>query len=275
MRKASKTFALIAGILTLVLSILVISISLYEINNILGDEPPLQNISIATGTIRILIPSIITSIAGVLGVIAALIVKKQNTAAGVLLIIGAVLCVLSILYLFNILFIIPIVLFICGSVFALKRVQPVKISPQPNMPVPPLHERKPGKVLGVIAGSFALLISILIFISNISNVAANPQAFENSNLSKALNVFLLMIPAIVNLFVGILGLTAAKIMKKRHTAAGVMMIVGAFICVFGFFNVISMVLLVIGSVFAIKPERPAQAPPQPTVPYISPEQLQP
>jgi hypothetical protein len=44
---------------------------------------------------------------------------------------------------------------------------------------------------------------------------------------------------------------------------------------FGFFNVISMVLLVIGSVFALKPDRLAQVPPQPALPYISPEQLQP
>jgi|GEM_PF-947498 len=273
MQKASKTFALIAGIVTLVLSILFIIISLYEINNILDNEPNMQYISIATGTFRILIPSIITSIAGVLGVIAALIVKKQHTAAGVLLIIGAVLCVLSILYLFNIIFILPIVLFVCGSIFAFKR-ERSDISPEPNMPAPPPNERKPGKVLGIIAGSFAFLVSILILVLNIGTIAADPQGFENSNLSKALAVFLLMVPAIVNLLVGILGLTAALIMKKRHTAAGVMMIIAAFICMFGFFNVISMVLLVIGSVFAIKPERPAQVPPQPALPYIPPEQLQ-
>jgi hypothetical protein len=129
--------------------------------------------------------------------------------------------------------------------------------------------------LGIIAGSFAFLVSILIFILNIGTIAANHQSFENSNLSKALAVFLFMVPAIVNLLVGILGLTAALIMKKRHTAAGVMMIIGAFICMFGFFNVISMVLLVIGSVFALKPDRLAQVPPQPALPYISPEQLQP
>jgi MFS family permease len=234
----------------------------------------MQHASIGMGIIRVLIPSILTSIAGILGVVAALIVKKQHTAAGVLLIIGAVLCILSILYLFNIIFIIPIVLFVCGSIFAFKR-ERSDISPEPNMPTPPPNERKPGRALGIIAGSFAFLVSILIFILNIGTIAANHQSFENSNLSKALAVFLFMVPAIVNLLVGILGLTAALIMKKRHTAAGVMMIIGAFICMFGFFNVISMVLLVIGSVFALKPDRLAQVPPQPALPYISPEQLQP
>lgn len=93
-------------------------------------------------------------------------------------------------------------------------------------------------------------------------------------MSKALNILLFMVPAIVNFIVGILGFTAALMINKRHTAAGVLMIIGAMICIFGFFNVISMALLIIGSVFAIKPERPAQATPQPVMPHIPADQLQ-
>ena len=275
MRKSSQTFAFIAGILTLVLSILIILLSIYEINNYFDNGAGLPNMSAAMGTIQVLIPSIITALAGILGVIAALIVKKQNTAAGVLLIIGTVLCVLSILYIFNILYIIPIVMFVCGSVFALKRERPDEILPQPNMPVSPLNERKTGKTLSIIAGALALLISIMIFVSNIATIAATPQIFANSSMSKELSIFLFMVPAIVNLVVGILGLTAALIIKRRHNVAGVMMIIGAVICIFGYFNVISMALLTTGSVFTIMPGRPAKVPSQHDLPYISPEQLQP
>lgn len=83
------------------------------------------------GTV-LLVPAICALIAGVLGLIGGIIVKKKNVAAGVLMIISAVLSLISF---FNI---ISMALFIVGGVFALMRdrskQQPVYAPPYPMPP---------------------------------------------------------------------------------------------------------------------------------------------
>lgn len=137
MRKASRTFGLNAGIFTLVFSIFLILNSIYLINDSLQDKSSLQDFAFTLGIIRVVILNLLTVAAGILGIIAAQIVKKRNTGAGIMMIIGAALCLLSIVILFNILFVISIVLFIFGSIFALKRERPVEYSQQPAVPNPP------------------------------------------------------------------------------------------------------------------------------------------
>jgi hypothetical protein len=55
---------------------------------------------------------------------------------------------------------------------------------------------------------------------------------------------------------GILGLVGGCIVRKKSTAAGVLMIVAGALCLVAFFNFVSMVLLVLGGIFALIKERP-------------------
>lgn len=60
---------------------------------------------------------------------------------------------------------------------------------------------------------------------------------------------------------GILGLTGGIIVRKKHVAAGVMMIIAAVLSLFGFLNVLSMILLILGGVFALIRDSRIETPP--------------
>ena len=76
---------------------------------------------------------------------------------------------------------------------------------------------------------------------------------------------------IVSTIGGIVGLIGGCIVKRKNVAAGVMMIVAAVLCFIGLFNVVSMLMFVLGGIFALVRERPKSAaafpPSPPPYPY--------
>ena len=93
-----------------------------------------ENMGRAVAGTVFLVFGIITAIAGVLGLVGGLIVKKKNVAAGVMMIIAAVLS------LFNI---ISMALFILGAVFSLMRDRSKQQAYVPPYPMPPSYPYPP------------------------------------------------------------------------------------------------------------------------------------
>ncbi len=114
MRKTSKQFSINASILSLVLFILII-ISLMKFL-IKQANDPMDPIRIA-----IILATIFTTVgSGIMGLIAARIVTKKHTSAGVMLIVCSVLILINALISFTIFHGITITLFTIASVYALK-----------------------------------------------------------------------------------------------------------------------------------------------------------
>lgn len=58
---------------------------------------------------------------------------------------------------------------------------------------------------------------------------------------------------------GILGLIGGIIVKRKNVAAGVVMIIAAVLSIFSFFNVIAIILFVLGAIFALVREKPVSS----------------
>ncbi len=144
--------------------------------------------------------------------------------------------------------------------------------------------------LGILGGIIALTLSLLLLMGGISFLNAgmwknmydssgelqdimSESEFLEQNASAG-TVFLAT--GICSAVAGILGLTGGIIVRKKHVAAGVMMIVAAVLSLFGFLNVLSMILLILGGVFALirdprndmipYPAYPSTSPPYPSYP---------
>ena len=142
--------------------------------------------------------------------------------------------------------------------------------------------RKASMVLGIIGGAMALALSALFIGYNIylMTVWGNDEtALQGAAYTAAMIDILL--PGFIAAAAGILGLIGAFIVKKKHMTSGVLMIIGTAISIYimfllsSFVFIVSIVLLIIASVFALMPERPAKIPPQPVLPHIPMDQLQP
>ncbi len=70
-----------------------------------------------------------------------------------------------------------------------------------------------------------------------------------------------LIPGIIAAVAGVMGLVGGIIVKKKNVLAGVLMIIAAVLSLFSFFNIISMVLFILGGVFALMRERQNAMPP--------------
>lgn len=154
--------------------------------------------------------------------------------------------------------------------------------------------RTASMVMGIVGGSIAILVSILLIFGSIAffnfnswgyddDYDSNMNSFDNFDKWNRFDDFdfdeesdvnnmvqhnvpnvvgtIFLIPAICAALAGIMGLVSGIIVKKKHTASGVMMIVAAALSLFSFFNIVSMILFVLGAVFALMRER------QPVLPY--------
>ncbi len=83
---------------------------------------------------------------------------------------------------------------------------------------------------------------------------------------------LLIVTGSFALISGVLGLIGGCIVKNKNSAAGVMMIIAAALSLFAMFNIISMILFIIGGVFAFKKDTPKPAIPYPPYPPYPPQQ---
>ncbi len=110
---------------------------------------------------------------------------------------------------------------------------------------------------------------------------------DADDLGRAIAGTVFLVFGICTAIAGVLGLVGGLIVKKKNVAAGVLMIIAA---VLSFFNIISMVLFVLGGVFALMRDRSKQQqgylppypmppnypyPPQPYPPQGYPQQSNP
>jgi hypothetical protein len=141
MRTTGMIMGIIGGALALLFGIIFILCStlFFNINSWDFYSSYSQQTAFTTGGTMFLVFGICSAVAGVIGLVGGLLVKKKNVAAGVMMIIAAVLS------LFNI---ISLALFILGGVFALMRdrQQPAYAPPYPmppNYPYPPYYPQQP------------------------------------------------------------------------------------------------------------------------------------
>jgi len=166
--------------------------------------------------------------------------------------------------------------------------------------------RTAGMVMGIVGGAFALLLSIVLIFG--SAVFSNSQFWDDvydkdydfnswdddydfddvfddaydydtyddievfsqsKEVAQTMLGTIFLIPGICGAVAGIMGLVGGIIVKRKNVAAGVLMIIAAVLSLFSFFNIVSMVLFILGGVFALMRERqkPVYAPPYPTPPY--------
>ncbi len=108
----------------------------YDFNNYMTDDIAYNDYesmgqTIAGGVFVVL--GIGSAIAGILGLVGGLIIKKKNVAAGVMMIIAAVLSLVCFLN------IISMALFILGGIFALMRDRQQQVYAPPYYPYPPQY----------------------------------------------------------------------------------------------------------------------------------------
>ncbi len=133
--------------------------------------------------------------------------------------------------------------------------------------------RTAGMIMGIVGGAIAILFgAFFIFGSAMFFSMGSWNSYMSDSYSQAQQassitggtVFLVI--GIIIILTGVLGLVGGLIIKKKNVAAGVMMIVAAGLSLFSFFNIISMVLFILGGIFALMRDR-SQIPTQPPYPY--------
>ncbi len=138
--------------------------------------------------------------------------------------------------------------------------------------------KKASYVLGIIGGCLAVISALLclalgLFLllgsqaffselfSFINEVAIHnvPFNFIDGNFVGVISGVFVLFTAVISLAAGVLGLIGAVSVNKNNVKAGVLMIVGAGLClitpVIGFFP---MALLLLGGIFALVKEKPEQ-----------------
>ncbi len=158
-------------------------------------------------------------------------------------------------------------------------------------------------VMGIIGGSIALIVALVMIVAGAAFYSitdyslsdwSNQWNFEYSDSLGGYDFQLnpssltgfaggaIIFFAILSLFAGVLGLVGGIIAKKRNVAAGVLMIIAAPLSLFGYFNLLSMILFILGAVFAFVKEKPQyvpapyqQYPQYPQYPQAQPQYPQP
>ncbi len=151
-------------------------------------------------------------------------------------------------------------------------------------------------VMGIIGGSIALIVALVMIVTGVAFYSISDYSHSewnsewNFEYSDSLDDYDIQINpgrvtgfvgggiiffAVLSLFAGVLGLVGGIIAKKRNVAAGVLMIIAAPLSLFGYFNVVSMILFILGAVFAFVKEKPQYAaqlyPPYPPYPPAPPQ----
>jgi len=126
--------------------------------------------------------------------------------------------------------------------------------------------RKTSKVLGIIGGAIALLLALIFLITSANYRGYGHKWLQEDEVPPAVpqadsglvGEIALLIAGCCALAAGVLGLVGGIIVKRRNFASGTMMIIAAVLSLLSYYNVVSMILFVIGAVFALKrPQAPA------------------
>ena len=140
--------------------------------------------------------------------------------------------------------------------------------------------RTASMTLGIIGGIIALLLSFLLLFGGATflNTSLWKDAYdstENFNGTISESEFIehttaggtiFLVTGICSAIAGILGLVGGIIVNRKNVTAGVMMIIAAAFSVFGFFNLVSIILFIVGGVFALRREPQNAVPPYPPPP---------
>lgn len=171
--------------------------------------------------------------------------------------------------------------------------------------------RTAGMIMGIVGGAFALLFAVLLILGSVAITNLVPwnntyeydydyddfnnwndfndyddfsnwddfNDYDNNFISNstARNIAgtVFLIPGICGVIAGVMGLVGGIIIRKKNVASGVLMIIAAVLSLICFFNIVSMVLFILGGVFALMRDRQkvVYAPPYPMPPnYAYPEQ---
>ena len=117
--------------------------------------------------------------------------------------------------------------------------------------------RKASMVMGIIGGALALLFGLLyifgssLFFSVNSWGGDNFEAFSPQNASASIGGTVFLVIGICMLIGGVLGFIGGLIVRRKNVAGGVLMIVAAVLGI----NLFSLVLFVLGAVFALMRDR--------------------
>ncbi len=128
-------------------------------------------------------------------------------------------------------------------------------------------------VLGIIGGSIIICAALsMIFNYDIPYTGIRLNLYDTFYMENGVSEIIFhLIAGIVYGIVGILGLIGGLIVRQKNVAGGVMMIIAAALSVI-FGNLASMVLFIIGAVYALEKERPNPVypyPPQTPYPQAS------
>jgi predicted PurR-regulated permease PerM len=123
--------------------------------------------------------------------------------------------------------------------------------------------RNASMVLGIVGGAISILLGFFLVLCGLmvmytstleyTNATSERMSLEESE-SQDIEPIIKTIGAIylgsgiVSVIAGVLGMIGGIIVKKRNMASGVMMIIAA---VFSFFNILSMILFILGGIFAL------------------------
>jgi len=143
--------------------------------------------------------------------------------------------------------------------------------------------RKASMVLGIIGGSIALLLALIFIIISINYRGSGHTWLQEDAMasgevqtdSGVVGEIAFLIAGSCAFAAGVLGLTGGIIVKRKHVVSGVMMIIAAILSLLSYYNVVSMILFVLGAIFALKmPRNAVLYPPAPQNPGNPPEPQQ-
>ena len=136
--------------------------------------------------------------------------------------------------------------------------------------------RNASMVLGIIGGVICIPEGLFLIAAGV--IFINPEIWQsiyNPGLTEAGRQFLpdsrlisfsatlFIIFGVLSFIAAALGLIGGIIVKKKNVASGVMMIVAAVLSILAYFNVVSMILFLIGGILALMKE-PQKVPPVPS-----------
>jgi len=133
-------------------------------------------------------------------------------------------------------------------------------------------------VLGIIGGVVSILLGLFLILGGATFMSESfwENAFSNATSTgdvqinpeymqqyKSTGTFFMRL-GIFSSISGIVGMIGGMIVRKMNVAAGVMMLVAAVLNMFVFFNVLSIILFIIGGIFALVREPQSRMPTYPS-----------
>lgn len=137
-------------------------------------------------------------------------------------------------------------------------------------------------VLAITAGALAVIFALIIIISGTAFFDRSQEDDSDnsvwrwvprtaSEIGRNIGGTIFITLGALGAAGGIMGFIGGMIVRKKSTAAGVLMVVAAVFCLFEFFNFVSTILFILGAVFAFVKRKPKHAAvPYPQYPLYSP-----